>query len=83
MAKGIKTGGRTKGTLNKSTATAKTAIEDAYAHLQGIEGKDFKTWAEQNLGDFYKLLLPKLLPLQLNHADSEGKALFGWLNDES
>lgn len=82
MAKGVKTGGRTAGTQNKTTANAKAAMEDAFAHLQGKKGKDFKTWCEQNTDDYYKLLFPKLLPLQVNHADNEGgKLVFGWLTE--
>jgi hypothetical protein len=76
--------GRPKGSQNKTTVTAKEAIEDAFNHLQGIEGADFRTWANLNRDDFYKLLYPKLLPLQLNHADNEGgKLQFGWLTDHA
>lgn len=76
------------GTPNKNTVVAKTAIEDAFAHLQNRakDRKDFRSWAEDNSSDFYKLLFPKLLPVQINHADHEGgKLVITWRtgNDES
>ena len=70
--------GKKKGQVHASTRLAKTAIEDAFAHLQGEPGKDFPTWCKQNTDDFYKLLFPKLLPVQLNHADAEGEKLDGF-----
>lgn len=80
MAKGKKTGGRQAGTPNKATAEAKAAIEAAFEHLQtkAHDRKDFKSWAEDNTDDFYKLLFPKLLPVQLNHADATGEKLDGF-----
>lgn len=82
MAKGGKRqgAGRPRGSQNKTTAEAKAAIEAAFDHLQGKTDarKDFKSWAEDNTDDFYKLLFPKLLPVQLNHADSEGEKLDGF-----
>ena len=75
MAKGQKTGGRVAGVPNVTTRAAKTAIENAFAHLQGQPGKDFNTWAEANTDDFYKLLFPKLLPVQLNHGGDTGGPL--------
>lgn len=78
-ADGQKTGGRKKGTPNKTTALAKEAIESAFEHLQTKSNaqhrRDFKSWAEDNPSDFYKLLLPKLLPVQLNHGDANGERL--------
>lgn len=80
MAKGIKTGGRKKGVPNKTTLLAKDAIESAFAHLQTLakQRKDIASWAEDNTDDFYKMLFPKLLPLQVNHADNEGEKLEGF-----
>lgn len=63
-----KVGGRKKGEPNKVTIIAKEAIEDAYAHLQSIPGADFRSWALANQDDFYKLLFPKLLPVQMEHS---------------
>lgn len=78
MAKGKKTGGRQKGTPNKNTAKVKEAIEAAFEHLeQSTEG--FNAWAAQNQTVFYTQLLPKVLPLQVNHADNEGgKLMITW-----
>lgn len=64
--------GKKKGTVHEATRKAKEAIELAFAHLQGVEGKDFHTWAEMNTDDFYKLLFPKLLPVQMQHAGEDG-----------
>ena len=70
--------GKKKGQTHAATRHAKAAIEDAFAHLQKQRGKDFNTWAEQNTDDFYKLLFPKLLPVQLNHGDADGEKLDGF-----
>lgn len=72
--------GRPKGVPNRTTAEAKAAIEQAFDHLQTktANRKDFKSWAEDNTDDFYKLLFPKLLPVQVNHADNEGEKLEGF-----
>lgn len=82
MAKGGKRAGagRPKGKPNKTTAEAKAAIESAFEHLQAKsdERKDFKSWAEDNTDDFYKLLFPKLLPVQVNHGDADGEKLDGF-----
>lgn len=64
--------GKKKGTVHESTRRAKEAIEQAYAHLQGVPGKDFLSWVEANTDDFYKLLFPKLLPVQMQHAGENG-----------
>lgn len=66
-----KTGGRQKGTPNKTTAMMKAAIEDVFEKLQDKEGGDnahFLGWAQENPTEFYKLS-SKLLPLQLTGAD--------------
>lgn len=75
--------GKKKGQTHEATRTAKAAIESAFAHLQEQEGKDFNTWAEQHTDDFYKLLFPKLLPVQVNHGDNEGgRLVLGWLQSD-
>ena len=53
--------------------------------FEGIGGvKRLTQWAEQNEGDFFKLLFPKLLPVQVNHADHEGgKLVVTWQTDQS
>lgn len=70
--------GRPKGSQNKTTASAKEAIELAFEGMGGA--KRLQRWAEENEGDFFKLIFPRLLPVQLNHADNEGGRLVcGWL----
>lgn len=90
MAKGKKTGGRGPGTPNKRTAEAAAAIEDAFAHLQNAPNtkarRDFRSWAEDNASDFYKLIFPKLLPVQLqmgSGAPGSGKLVIEWQTDSS
>lgn len=64
---------RTKGALNKTTTVVKEAIERAY-HAIGSD-TSFFDWARENPNIFYGQLLPKLLPVQLNHAGHEGQPL--------
>jgi len=70
MAKGQKTGGRTKGTPNKMTQTAKEAIALAAEQLGGAER--LVAWAQeepQNERVFWGTIYPKLLPLQVTGED--------------
>lgn len=86
MALGKKTGGRAKGVPNKTTADAKRAIEDAFAHLQGTKDKNLRAWATANTDDFYKVLFPKLLPVQLQHGvgqEGSGRLVIEWQSDGS
>lgn len=74
-----KVGGRVKGTPNRHTVLVKEAIEDAFSHLQGTKPemrKRFREWAEDNTDDFYKILLPKLLPIQLQHSGEVNISVF-------
>lgn len=67
MAQGRKTGGRVKGSVNKTTATIKEAITSVYEALQAKSAKPhghFQDWAESEPTEFYKLA-SKLLPLQI------------------
>lgn len=74
--------GRPKGSVNKTTANAKEAIEAAFEGIGGIPA--LTAWANDNQGDFYKMIFPKLIPVQLNHADNEGgKLTFGWQTEGS
>ena len=57
-----KTGGRKKGSANKSTVAVKQALEAAFERLGGVEA--LAEWAEENKTEFYKLFA-KLLPLQV------------------
>ena len=72
-----KSGGRKKGTPNKSTAQIKAAIEGAFTYLEQ-HGDGFNAWALKNEDTFYTQIAPKLLPVQLNHADNEGEKLEGF-----
>ena len=66
-----KTGGRKKGSQNKSTAAIKEALLAVFAELQesaGSENGHFLEWARGNSTDFYKLA-SKLLPLQVTGQD--------------
>ena len=74
MAKGVKTGGRTKGTPNKVTANAKAAIEAVFAGLG--DAAALEAWARsdpENLKAFYVQVWPKILPLQVNGPGEEGE----------
>ncbi len=77
MARGKKTGGRKAGTPNKTTAQIKSAIEGAFSYLEE-HGDGFNKWALANQDTFYTQIAPKLLPVQLNHGDNEGKKLDGF-----
>jgi hypothetical protein len=70
---GQRRGGRQRGSSNKTTANAKEAIELAFEGIGGV--KTLTAWANDNQGDFFKLVFPKLMPLQVNHADNEGNRL--------
>lgn len=67
-----KTGGREKGTPNRSTAAIREAMLAVFEALQARAGGDnahLLKWAEANSTDFYKLS-SKLLPLQVTGEDS-------------
>ena len=66
MAKGQKTGGRTKGTPNKSTAQVKEAMLKAYQAIGGDQS--FAMWARENATEFYKLW-SKMLPQEISGPD--------------
>ncbi len=65
-ANGNKTGGRQKGTPNKTTKSAKEAIAEAADRLGGAER--LVAWVReepQNERVFWGTIYPKLLPLQV------------------
>jgi hypothetical protein len=71
MAKGIKTGGRKKGTPNKVPALLKDAILEAAMQAGGGSVVDYlKVQAVENPGPFMTLL-GKVLPLQVTGANDE------------
>lgn len=60
--KGVRVGGRQKGTPNKTTASVKAALEEAFVTLGGVPA--LAIWGADNLTEFYKLYA-KLLPVQI------------------
>ncbi len=70
-AKRPKTGGRTKGTPNKTTVAIREAVLSVFADLQaeaGSENGHFLGWARDKPTDFYRLA-SRLLPLQVTGDD--------------
>lgn len=66
MAKGIKTGGRQKGTPNKTTSDAKDAIEMVAKGLGGAAG--MLKWAQEdkvNERIFWSQIYPKIIPKEI------------------
>lgn len=63
MAKGKKTGGRKKGSLNKTTASVKEALSLAFANLGDVEA--LVNWARRNRTEFYKLW-GRMLPQEVS-----------------
>jgi hypothetical protein len=62
MAKGVKTGGRKKGTPNKVTASVKEAFKEAFDRRGGVDA--LVQWAEGEPTEFYKLAA-RLIPTEL------------------
>jgi len=60
--KGVRLGGRQKGSQNKVTREARTAIELAFQGLGGVSA--LIKWAKGNQDSFYATVYPKLLPVQ-------------------
>lgn len=60
--------GRRKGVQNKTTRFAKEAIEEAFEKMGSVDA--LTKWAKANQKEFYTLIFPKLLPLQV-HGDRE------------
>lgn len=64
-----KTGGRQKGSVNKTTAAVKDALTQAFSNMGGI--KKFTEWGRANPRDFYGLWV-KMLPAEQVVTGSEG-----------
>lgn len=62
--KGERRGGRQKGVPNKLTIMAKEAIEAVFENMGGVD--QLTTWAMDNQRDFYCVIYPKIIPLQVN-----------------
>ncbi|MDD9727217.1 hypothetical protein PVV74_17285 [Roseovarius sp. SK2] len=66
--------GRPKGSKNKTTATAKSIIEEAAEGLGGA-GR-LLAWAKENEANervFWSSIFPKLMPLQVNGPGESGE----------
>lgn len=77
MAKGQKTGGRQKGTPNKTTQIAKDAIAQAAEELGGADR--LVAWAKEDPSNeraFWTNIYTKLLPLQVHGPGENGEHLF-------
>lgn len=48
-----KVGGRKKGTPNKTTVAVKTALQEAFAEIGGVD--QLVAWGRENPTEFYKL----------------------------
>lgn len=62
MALGQKTGGRQKGTPNKTTATVKSVLEETFERMGGVDA--MHAWASENPTEFFKIYA-KLLPVEM------------------
>lgn len=72
MALGKKTGGRQKGTPNKTTQEAKDAIALVASGLGGADR--MLCWVQEDPANeklFWSNIYPKLLPLQVANADDK------------
>ena len=80
MAKGFKTGGRKKGTPNKTTALLKDAILTAAEEAGDEDGMIgyLKKQAGENPAAFMALL-GRVLPLQHEGTGEDGELLVRWL----
>lgn len=68
--------GRPKGSQNKVTGIAKDAIATAADKLGGADR--LVAWAKEDPANeraFWSTIYPKLIPVQLNHADADGDKL--------
>lgn len=66
MARGVKTGGRTKGTPNKATAALKDAILNAFESVGGVSYLEHVALTDHKT---FCTLLGKVLPLQVTGED--------------
>lgn len=66
MAKGVKTGGRKKGTPNKLSLSVKESVMQTFVALGGDKG--MADWAKDNQTEFYKIFA-KLLPTEVTGPD--------------
>lgn len=69
MAKGRKTGGRRKGSTNKTTASVKQALVEAFGQLGGVPS--LVAFGEAQPAEFYKLWA-KILPREVEVSGKDG-----------
>lgn len=55
---------------NPQTRKAHEAIHMAFEGIGGV--KALTAWAKENPDAFYERVWPKIIPVQLNHANSDG-----------
>jgi hypothetical protein len=65
MAKGAKTGGRTKGAVNKTTASMKQCVQSTLEWLQDQPRVNMRDWSKENPTEFYKIAA-KLIPTEIS-----------------
>lgn len=79
-----KTGGRKKGTPNKTTASVKAALEKAFFASGGQDA--LNRWAKDNPDEFYKLwgkMLPREMTADVNHTGNTGQVVIVKLPDNN
>ncbi len=87
MARGVKTGGRKKGTPNKLTAATRDVIAEAAERLGGVDR--LVEWAgedKDNERAFWASIYPKLLPHDVNVQGADGgpvKMVIEWAKPSS
>lgn len=67
MAKGVKTGGRKKGTPNKATSTVKDNVLAVFDKIGGVA--QMAAWAEEHPTDFYRIY-SRMLPQEGKEAEA-------------
>jgi hypothetical protein len=65
MAKGIKTGGRVKGSANRVGQSMKETVMNTLEWLQTQPRSNMREWAVENPTEFYKIA-SKLIPTEVN-----------------
>ena len=73
MATGRKTGGRQRGTPNRSTASAKAALQEAFEGMGGVAA--LTDWGKENRTEFYKLY-GRLIPSEIAVQEPVDPAIF-------
>ena len=68
--------GAKKGKQRADTQKAHEAIALAFDGIGGVPA--LIAWAEENRCAFYERVWPKIIPVQLNHADADGEKLDGF-----